>query len=151
MKILFAYKYCGLGGVEISILNKLEALRRTGVDGYAVFSEYCGVGGSSIAEHPRITVGLGERELIEFLHRDFDVISVIDYPEFLDVIAGANIQSKILFESHASVPFLIDHFYSKLDHPSIAAIVVPSLFNRRLVKQLSNTTKAIHVIPNPVD
>ena len=44
MKLLFVYRFCGLGGVETSILNKLEALRRQGIEGYVLFSEFYGAG-----------------------------------------------------------------------------------------------------------
>lgn len=151
LKLLFVYKVCSLGGVETSIFNKLEALRRQGIEGYVLFSEFYGVGGTMLAEHPRITVGLGREKTRDFLSEGYDAISVIDYPDFIDRIDEAQIQTRILFESHVSFTPAFDHLYSKLNHPSISAIVVPSQFNKRQIERVAHTTKDIVVIPNPID
>ena len=151
MKLLFVYRFCGLGGVETSVLNRVKALQGIGVEVEVLFSEYYGIGGSSIANHPRVTFGLQENEVIDFLHRGFDVIFVIDYPEFIDVIEGAQIRSKLLFESHCAFPPALKHFHRKLDSSRIAGIVVPSRFNQRLVEESISTTKDFFVIPNPIN
>jgi len=150
-KVLFVYRYCGLGGVETSILTKLQALEKAGVDGSALFSEYCGIGGHTIAAQPRISMGLSASQVYEFLQQDFDLIFVVDYPEFLQVIENTGIETPLLFESHASFPPLLERFYHRMSHPRIAAAVVPSHFNECLVKQVSCTAKEIIVIPNAVD
>ena len=152
MNVLFVSKFCGAGGVETSILNKLEALLRLGVGGKVLFSEFWGVGGKSFVDHPNVTIGLSRLEIIEFLNRgNFDVISVNDYPEFLDIIDSTSIRSKVVFETHASDLLYLKHYYSKLNHPRIAAIIVPSHFNKRLIKQLSSTMKRVVVVPNAIN
>lgn len=151
MKLLFVYRFCSLGGVETSILNKLEALRRQGIEGYVLFSEFYGVGGSVLADHPRVTIGLEKQKTVDFLCDGYDAISVIDYPDFLDVMDAAHVQTRILFESHASFPPALDHYYSKVSHPGISAIVVPSQFNKELIERATSTTKDIVVIPNPIN
>lgn len=151
MKLLFVYRFCGLGGVETSILNKVNALNAHGIDGQVLFGDFYGSGGPTLAEDPRVTVGLGKNQVRAFLRRGFDAVSVIDHPDFVDLMDEWEVQSHVLFETHTSLPSSLDKFYSKLNHPRIAAIVVPSQFNKRLVESALYTTKEVVVIPNPID
>jgi glycosyltransferase involved in cell wall biosynthesis len=150
MKLLFVYRFCGLGGVETSVLSKLDALRPVGVEARVLFSEYYGSGGSTLAEDPRVTVSNQPERIRELLRAGFDVVSVIDYPEFLEQITRADILSRIIVETHASSPQALRAFYRNLDHPRIAAVVVPAMFNKQLVEASLKTVKPVVVIPNPV-
>jgi glycosyltransferase involved in cell wall biosynthesis len=150
-RLLFVYRFCGLGGVETSLLTKASALRRLGVDAQVLFSEFYGLGGEEIAKLPWVTIGLSEQEAGDLVRRGFDAIVVIDYPEFIGIIHRARVRTRVFFETHSSLPGSLPLFYSALHSSRIAAIVVPSRFNQRLIEQAGITSKPIEVIPNSVD
>jgi hypothetical protein len=54
--LLFVYPYCGLGGVETSILNKIEGLARVGIEARVLFAGFYGDGGRTFLSHPAVTV-----------------------------------------------------------------------------------------------
>jgi glycosyltransferase involved in cell wall biosynthesis len=152
MKLLFVYRFCGLGGVETSILNRLDALGTVGAEGYALFAEYYGSGGRSIADDPRVSTGVDPDCVRTLLRRRFDAIFVIDYPDFVDLLASIGSKSPVFFETHASLPSALPGFYSKLDHPLVTGIVVPSRFNEQLVRLAwPALPKQVTVIPNSLN
>jgi glycosyltransferase involved in cell wall biosynthesis len=151
VRLLFVYRFCGLGGVETSVLNKLAALESQGIEGHVLFCEFYGEGGRTLAAHPRVTVGLTPEDRLMILRTAFDAISVIDHPDFLDTLVSGGIPSKVLVESHASFLPALKRFYSRLDHPLVEAIIVPSQHNKRLIEKLASPSKAVFVIPNAID
>ena len=100
------------------------------MDAQVLFSEFYGLGGEAIANIPWVTVGLSEREAGDFLRRGFDAVVVIDHPEFVGIIHRAGVRTRVFFETHSSIPGSLPLFYSALHSSLIAAIVVPSRFNR---------------------
>lgn len=151
VRILFVYRFCGLGGVETSLLNRAIALRRLGHDVELLFGELYGDGGRYIKATPGVTVGLSREDTIAFLRRDFDVVSVADHPDFIEVLDAAVITAVVLFETHASAPAALDRLYRQMGSPRISAVVVPSVFNRDLVRAAGATNHPVHVLPNAVD
>jgi glycosyltransferase involved in cell wall biosynthesis/SAM-dependent methyltransferase len=151
MKILFVYQFCGLGGVETSILNKMDALQTEGIRAHALFGRIYGSGGSSLAKDPRVTIGLGKGQMSALMDKGYDVISVIDYPDFVDLLDERQLTAHVLFETHTSIPAIIAASHRNLVHKRIAAIIVPSEFNKRVVDAALSTPKPVVVIPNPVD
>jgi len=151
MKLLFVYRFCGLGGVETSILNKITALQKQGIKADALFSEFYGTAGHLFSNHPNVTVTTDKRKIKLLLSKGYDAISVIDYPAFLDTLEELHSRTPVIFESHASFPPALEYFYSKVNHSRISAIVVPSLFNKRLIERAVVTSKKIVVIPNTID
>jgi L-malate glycosyltransferase len=85
------------------------------------------------------------------LLREAHVVVVTDFPEFLDAVAASGTTARIVFESHASYLPALARFYSRLDSDSISAIVVPSEFNRKLMRRFGVSRPEIYVIPNAVD
>ncbi len=139
------YGFCGLGGVETSILNKLAALETVGVEGRAWFAALYGSGGSTLAGHPRVRVGGDVRPWAE----GSDALCVVDYPPFLEAL-GDRVSTPVVWESHDSSRATFGARYVQaLHHPNVAAIVVPSRFNYERVRPL--TTRAVEVIPNAID
>src|ERR671912_2886267 len=57
MRLLFVYPFCGLGGVESSVLNKLGALRLVGIEAQARFGTPYGAGGTFVANDSRVSFG----------------------------------------------------------------------------------------------
>ena len=53
-KVLFMYRVCGLGGVETSIVNKMEALSARGIEVRAVFQSSWGEGGGGSRSTSRL-------------------------------------------------------------------------------------------------
>src|SRR5690606_13255648 len=110
VKILYVYRFCGLGGVETSILNKLDALAAAGIEGYALFGEFYGSGGSRLAEDERVTLGIGKDRVRALLRKNYDAISVVDYPDFVDLLCEIGRTPPVLFETHASLPEAVARF-----------------------------------------
>jgi len=151
MKLLFVYRYCGLGGVETSIINKLDALQAHGIEARALFGEFYGSRGATLAEDSRVTVGVSANQVLTLIQSGFDAISVVDYPDFIDLLDKWEIPGQVLFETHASFLPALKNLHRKLDHVRVSSIVVPSEFNACLVKKSLKTVKNIVVIPNPVN
>jgi glycosyltransferase involved in cell wall biosynthesis/SAM-dependent methyltransferase len=151
MKLLFAYPFCGLGGVETSILNKIDALAMAGVQAHALFGDFYGSGSRSLADHPRVTISRDAGQIRALIGQGFDVISIIDHPEFVDALEAHDTEAVTIAESHASFLPALPRLHRNLNHHRIAAIVVPSGFNRELVKRSLHWTKPVLVIRNPVD
>jgi hypothetical protein len=146
------YRFCGLGGVETSILTKMDALRGAGIDASVLFSQFYGEGGRCFLGDPRVTAGLTDGEAVTALLRQgFEAISVVDYPEFLDLIAASGVESAVLFETHSSLPSSLGRFYRRLDDPRIRRIIVPSTYNARLVRERVEPRAEVVVVPNAVD
>ena len=150
MRVVFAYPFCGLGGVETSILNKLDALSTAGVDGRALFREAYGSGGTSLQADPRVTVGVDD-ESIARLVESADAVVAVDYPDLADRLERAGWAAPLVFETHASHPASVAAFHRHLDHPLVRTIVVPAEYNRRLIDPLVLSRTPVAVIPNPID
>jgi glycosyltransferase involved in cell wall biosynthesis len=150
MKVLFAYPFCGLGGVETSILHKIEALRSIGVDASVLFSQRYLGGAQTIADRPNVFVGLGQAATVDLV-RQFDTVCVVDHPGLIDTLTDAAICMPLLAETHVSLPSALHRLYRHLHHPFVRAVIVPSVFNRTLVSQTVGLPRRISVIPNAID
>lgn len=136
--------------METSITTKLKALGRFRVSARALFLEHYGVGSEEIARSPGVLFGL-ESPAIQKLLREVEIVVVTDFPEFVDFIAESGSPARVVFESHASYLPALERFYSRLDSPSISAVVVPSEFNRELISRFAPSRNDVHVIPNAVE
>jgi glycosyltransferase involved in cell wall biosynthesis len=150
-RLLFIYRFCGLGGVETSIATKVQALQAAGARVEVLFSELYASGGASIAGQPWARIGLSRAEVEALLEEPFDLIVVVDYPAFLDRIEGAARQQRVVFETHTSLPDSIPGFFQRLGSLRLAAMTAPARFNRRLLEQHGFPPKPFFAIPNPVD
>jgi glycosyltransferase involved in cell wall biosynthesis len=151
-KILFVYPFCGLGGVETATLTKIAALRRFGIEASVLFSKFYGDGARAFASHHGVTVGLDDDGAVSLvLGGKFDAISIIDYPDFFDLLDRHGVQIPILFETHCAVPHALDRFYRPLNNPKVRAIIVPSRHNRQLIGERVNPRCEILIVPNTVD
>ena len=150
LSVLYVYRFCGLGGVETSITTKLDAFPKFRIRARALFLEYYGIGAEEIARAHDVVFAPQLSETRRML-READIVVVVDFPEFLDAIAESGSNAKIVFESHASYPPALERFYGRLDGGAISAVVVPSEFNRELMRRFGISHREIHVISNPVD
>ena len=150
-RVLFVYRVCGLGGVETSVVNRLKALQGTGFEGHALFGEYYGSQGESLAKSLGASVGLSRQDTIALLRDGFRAIVVIDHPDFMDVVGEAAPRCPVLLETHASFTPALPRLYKHFGHPQVSTIIAPSGFNKRMIEEHTETSKNVVVIPNAVD
>lgn len=151
MRFLYVYPFCGLGGVETSILNKIALLKKIGIEVEVYFSELYGEGGKEILTCPNIHLGLSDQGIFALLKKNFDYIIVIDYPDFFGYLDQLTLPGKIIFETHISEIPALKKVSTQLNHPQVAAVVVPSEFNKKLVQQYYvGDHDRIFVLPNPI-
>ncbi|MDH3979732.1 MAG: glycosyltransferase [Gammaproteobacteria bacterium] len=152
-KLLFMYNVCGLGGVETSIINKMEALRSQGVEVRALFQSLWGEGGQFAAQQPGFVV-LADEEAQQRFIREWnpDAIIVVDAPWLIDVAGQADVCCPILFESHLSERAAMEwRVRGGISDLRVSAILVPSEFNRTLLVEFGADPQLVRVIPNPLD
>ncbi|MFC1605644.1 glycosyltransferase family 4 protein [Pseudomonadota bacterium] len=150
LNVLFYYRFLGLGGVEASIINRIEALRKTNLTCEYWFSEYYGTGATYLTSQDYIRkVDLQTADLNSDLE-SFDVVIVIDYPPLIRALENLDFRGSIVFETHASYPPALTHYYSVLGSEIIRAILVPSEHNRQLVLASGQTSLDPIIIPNCV-
>lgn len=150
MRILFVWRFCGLGGVETALLQRVRALAEVGVTAEILFAERFNEGAAHLEEHPFVHVAHSHSAMIDLLRRDWDLITVTDFPEFMDIIQAAHIGTPVMAESHDSRPEL-PRLYSHLASPRVSGVLVPSDFNRRLIEAAGVRPRRIVILPNAVD
>ncbi|MCM8711964.1 glycosyltransferase family 4 protein [Clostridium sp. SYSU_GA19001] len=150
MKILYVYPWCGLGGVEVTVINKINALKNIGIHGKAIFLDRPFESGKYML-NDNVKCNLTPMEILSILKKKFDIITLIDYPQFLNVISRFSNESKVIYETHCSAEYQVEESYKVLNHNKISAILVPSQFNVKNILKLSKTDKKIFVLPNPID
>ena len=150
-RVLFIYGHCGLGGVETSILNKMAALRRKNVDVEAMFLQFWGDGGVFVSQYAGVHLKTDRKGQQEVLMRSWDVIIIVDTPEFLSVAIEAGVRCPVILETHASYVPALGHLHSKVSDPHVEAIVAPSDFNKDLLLLAGCPPSKIHIIANAID
>jgi len=152
-KILFMYNVCGLGGVETSIINKMEALRSLGVEVRALFQSLWGEVGQFAARQPGFMVKKSEEAQRRFIREwNPDAIVVIDSPWLIDVVGKSGVHCPVLFESHLSERDALEwRVRDGISDSRVSAILVPSEFNRTFLVEFGADPQRLRVIPNPVD
>ncbi len=148
MNCLFIYRFCTLGGVETSIINKSEALQKEKINCTAVFDYDDNK--RLYAKYPQLMIGLSEDEKLKLLKRNYDFVIFIDYPNFFSSIEKITVKSKFIFETHTSYLPALESYYQDINS-RLSAVVVPSRFNQKLVQHHSKTKQKISVIPNPIN
>ena len=129
----------------------MEALHRSSASAEALFLEVWGEGGQSIAKRPSVHVIAQRQMQLELLRRDWDAVILVDTPEFLEVLAEADVRCPVLFETHASYLPALDYYHSSMGDPLISAAIAPSAFNKQLLMAGGCDEDDIHVIPNTLD
>ena len=78
-------------------------------------------------------------------------ISIVDDPDCLQTLEANGNRAAVVFETHTAIPTSLTRFYSRLDHPRIRRIVVPSRHNARLIRERVNPAAPVVVIPNGIN
>lgn len=150
LKILFVYKFCSLGGVETTIFNRVKALRRMGIDAHVLYLRDAG-GYYSFKQFSFVHINGNESWIINFIKQsNFTIIDIIDTPWFHDTLRKIDYQGKLLVESHASDCAFLDYLYG-IKQDVIAAIIVPSSYNKEIVTRRVGPNYPIYVVHNAID
>lgn len=145
MRVLFAYRYLSLGGVEAVLRGRITGLAAHGIEAHAVFLQDLGGHGvfADCPERIRLTTAVEARALAT----SFDLLVTIDTPE----VAPAEGQATRpwLLESHSSLPPFIDYL-RELSSPLPSALVVPSRAQVSTCLRHLQATLPVLVVPNSV-
>jgi glycosyltransferase involved in cell wall biosynthesis len=149
VNVTFVYRYLTLGGVEVVLRSRLMALPRLGIQPTLWFLSD-GPGRSLFAgSGAAVRVG-GLAELGEHLRSNqVNLLSVIDTPEALDVVASASHRPRVVIEVHT--PYPENRVYLRSPACDIAdAIFVPSEYQRQIVLREMPRAQEVRVVHNPI-
>lgn len=151
MKILFVYLFCTKGGVETAIRNRIENVDLTNntVD-LLFFKDF---GGSKMFASLATNIYLTkDKEKIGKLicQNNYDYVITIDTPEIFDVLKNNKYKGKTVLEVHTTYTESLKYLF-KLKKEDIDFIIVPSCYEKKLVKEKINFEIDIFILPNPVD
>lgn len=153
MNVLFYYEFLGLGGVESALLNRVAALRGFGVEAHFWHSQFYAEGARYLADNGRArTVQKHEVGLLA-AKANFDLIIVVDNPSVLIDVLGKCSGTPTFFETHIGQLWRLHEFYTELQNPRLAGIIVPSEYNRMLIEKttVNRPERRIFIIKNIVD
>lgn len=145
MKVLFAYRYLTLGGVETVLRGRILGLQAHGIEAHAIFLQ--DLGGREVFAECAERIRLGSVEEVATLAGDFDLLVSIDTPEIAPSNRGSG--RPWLLESHSSLPPFIDYL-RRLGSPLPSALVVPSRFQATICLRRLEQPLHILVVPNSV-
>lgn len=151
MEIIFYYHFLGLGGVEVTIINRINALRSVGIKGEFWFSKFYGDGAKYIKSKSFIRqVDLRDPAFFDEL-QSYDAITVIDFPALIKHLESNNCSIPVVYETHASFTPALQEYYAVMESDIVSAIVVPSKFNRDLILETRKPKIKPIVIQNCID
>lgn len=149
MKVLFVYKYLGLGGAEAVLQCRLEALPAFGVDAQVWFLRD-GPGRSMFdSSRSRIHIG-GIHELQRHLETaNPDVVTVLDTEEAMPVLKDEVAGRAVVVEVHT--PYRENRVYLRwIDRVGVSAFFTPTEYQASIVAQATRRIAPTFVIPNPL-
>lgn len=150
MNVLYCYKFGILGGVCTQLINRLEVLSRQGdMRAEIVFWKDMGIS-ESLAGYPIRFEKDPEavRRLIR--ERKFDVVVVIDTPEYLEAF-GRERDFPLVTEVHTTTELGLG--YLKERNWSTDGYIVPSEYSRQMLRERFGvgTDAPVEVVPNSID
>ena len=149
MNVLFVYKYLTLGGVEAVLRTRLDGLSDFGINAHAWFLSY--VDGKSILDPVDLRVWVGDVEQFRAHLREggYSLVSSIDTEEIFPVMIEQPSEVKFIVEAHSPYRGNLEYLRHTGDVP-IAALLVPSKFQREVIRPYLASPVPIHVLPNPL-
>lgn len=148
MKVLFAYKYLTLGGVETVLRARLEGLAAHGVEAHAWFLH--DLGGAPLFTDLRDRVQVGDVPACgAFLRAGrFDLLCSIDTEEVHGEVTAAS-GPRLVVECHS--PYLENLGYLRRLDPAVTRrVLVPSLHQACVVDERTGGRIPVEVVPNPL-
>jgi glycosyltransferase involved in cell wall biosynthesis len=149
VKVLFAYKYLTLGGVEAVLRARLDGLEASGIEAHAwFFHDY---GGRSIFQgrEDRVHVGPPAECLRYARSEGFDLLSTIDSEEILPGFQDGPERPRLIVECHSAYLSSIEYLRG-LSACRPAAVFTPSEAQRRLAEERVGRGIEVRVVPNPL-
>ena len=151
-RILFAYQFLTLGGVEVVMQTRLRELARRGIEARMLFLAKSG-GGESIFEKmgDQIAVHTEEAEIEKYL-RDFkpDWISTIDTPGIAPIARRIVPDARIAYEVHTPYPDYYDLVLDRDLLDAVYGIIVPSQSQKEFIALRLARPLPIEVVPNSI-
>jgi len=149
MNVLFVYKYLTLGGVEAVLRTRLDGLSDFGINAHAWFLSY--VDGQSILDpaDPRVWIGDVEHFQAHLQENEYSLVSSIDTEEIFPVMIEQPSELKFIIEAHSPYRGNLEYLRHAGDVP-IAAMLVPSKFQREFIRPYLASPMPTYVVPNPL-
>jgi len=152
MRILYLYRYLGVGGTGTQLMNRLGHLMSHGVEVHFGFLHDLG-GRGVYGDYPHIHLFAGLEQTREFIEEEpFDVITVIDTPEYYSAVEAAAFPGVLIHEAHTTFESL-DYIWDLRARAPMHAILTPSEYNRNriLYEYGYENLRPVYVAPNCLD
>ena len=150
MKVLYCYKYGILGGVCTQLINRLSVLQPAGkIDAQIVFFQDLGIS-KALSDYPYHFENdpAKFRSFVE--SGGFDLIVVIDTPEYLEALAGFK-QAPVITEIHTTTELGLKYLGER--NWSTAGYIVPSLYSKNMLRERFGLGEdaPVRIVPNSLD
>ena len=152
MRILFAYQFCTLGGVETILGCRMRELAAMGVDARAWFLR----GGEGLglfsAFAQKLLVSACADQVGRYLHAFApEFVLAIDTPQVIGFLGGAP-AATLIYEVHTTYRESLGYLGREQELQTVSALLVPSRAQRDLVAALLPPTvsRPVWVAPNPL-
>lgn len=153
MKILFIYRFLGLGGVETVLRNRYEGFQSLRIKIDFVFLEDHG-GRSSFKnlDNAETYVTNDMEEVKQIIDKgDYDLISVIDTPEVHKLLKEIAKERKVVMEVHTPHPLLRKYIKTDILEDAVAVIVPTKTFGKLVESEMKKPHPPIIAMPNPIN
>lgn len=149
VKVLFAYKFLTIGGVETVLRARTAGLDPLGVEAHAWFFHDLGGASTFAGVEERVRIG-DPASCVEAAEREgFDLLCSIDSEEVFTPFAAVRRRARLLVECHS--PYVENLEYLRgLAAFAPAAVLVPSQHQREVVRARLGDAVEVRVVPNPL-
>jgi len=151
-KIVFAYQFLTMGGVEVVLKNRLAELEKRGFAIRFLFLEE--LGGLPIFEQDldKVFISNHPNDVQNFL-ADFtpDWLVSIDTPQTFPWVASAVPNAKLVYEVHSPYALALSLLLQRESLARVRGIMVPSPSQGIVVRALTPLCPDISVVPNGLD
>ena len=151
MRVLTAYMFCTNGGVETALKNRIKNISSDQVEIDLLFLE--DYGGQSLFDGLNCNVYIESNlEAIKKIISQgcYDIVISIDTPIILDLLYKMNYRGTIGLEVHTTYANSLQYLKS-LKPNLVSFIVVPSLYQKKLINEFIALDIDIYVLPNSID
>jgi len=141
MKILYCYRHGILGGVCTQLFHRFRQSIHSGLELHCLFNKDHGVS-EMLGDFAELHFGLRGQDMAEWAEKQaFDIIIIIDSPEYLEMLNGNEHGAKVFIEVHTSI-FKNLEYVRSLNKENIDGIITVSdymigIIQDRLTNELS--------------
>lgn len=146
------YQYAVLGGCTTQLRNRLR-LADHGIEPHFIFaSEY---GGTVVfGDYPHVRSGLTDEEVAGYIgEHNFDVISVLDAPDYLRLLSDIGFKGRTVSEVHTTYPDGLAYLAEEDMLANVDCVLTTTEYQRDMVKNSSSTARkrSIKVVSDCID